>query len=225
MEKRVSLIFLFSFFLFSLFCQTPSIVEHIRIPLWAELDAYPELLQDSNVDAEKYPIERIKEVAPFLISGMVYGWDFVYTPSDKARGVEEYFELTEKKLYDVELMGISYSSPWVQDNKLNCWCEYTRTESQIQNYNLWASIQNPTIQGIGIGKISDGFDGITAAAKDAVKKAVREYYRNVTKNKPKEITGSVLVRNQPLLGIDAGKYRIKLDFFLECGRIKYYTMF
>ena len=76
MEKRVSLIFLFSFFLFSLFCQTPSIVEHIRIPLWAELDAYPELLQDSNVDAEKYPIERIKEVAPFLISGMVYGWDF-----------------------------------------------------------------------------------------------------------------------------------------------------
>jgi hypothetical protein len=90
---------------------------------------------------------------------------------------------------------------------------------------LWASIQNPTIQGIGIGKISDGFDGITAAAKDAVKKAVREYYRNVIKNKPKEITGSVLVRNQPLLGIDAGKYRIKLDFFLECGRIKYYKVF
>ena len=45
------------------------------------------------------------------------------------------------------------------------------------------------------------------------------------KNKPKEITGSVLIRKQPLLGIDAGKYTIKLDFFLECGTIRYYTVF
>ena len=96
---------------------------------------------------------------------------------------------------------------------------------QIQNYNLWASIQNPTIQGQGFGSISLGFDGIVEATKDAVKKAVREHYRGQIKNKPKEITGSVLIRKQPLLGIDAGKYTIKLDFFLECGTIRYYTVF
>jgi len=225
MEKRLQVIFFLIFLFFPLFSQTPSVVEHIRIPLWAELDAYPELLQDSEIEAESYPIKKIREVAPFLISGMVYGWDFVYTPSDAARNVEEYFELTEKKVSDKELIGIKYSSPWIQDNRLNCWCEYTRTPMQIQNYNLWASIQNPTIQGQGFGSISLGFDGIVEATKDAVKKAVREHYRGQIKNKPKEITGSVLIRKQPLLGIDAGKYTIKLDFFLECGTIRYYTVF
>ena len=97
MEKRLQIIIFFHLFLFSLFAQTPSVKEHIRIPLWAEVDAYPELMQEEGFDAEKYPIQKIKEVAPFLISGMVYGWDFVYTPSDKARNVEEYFEIQEKK--------------------------------------------------------------------------------------------------------------------------------
>jgi hypothetical protein len=43
------------------------------------------------------------------------------------------------------------------------------------------------------------------------------------KNKPQEITGSVLIKKMPTMGIDAGRYMIKLDFFLEYGRIKEYT--
>ena len=121
MEKRLQIIFLFLLFLFPLFSQTPSVVENIRIPLWAELDAYPVLLQNPEISAESYPIDKIKEVAPFIISGMVYGWDFVYTPSDIARNVEEYFELIEKQVENEDLIGIKYSSPWIQDNRLNCW--------------------------------------------------------------------------------------------------------
>ena len=111
MEKRLQVIFLLIFLFFPLFSQTPSVVEHIRIPLWAELDAYPELLQNSEIEAESYPIKKIREVAPFLISGMVYGWDFVYTPSDAVRNVEEYFELP---IWDHSLStvaGIVYSAP------------------------------------------------------------------------------------------------------------------
>lgn len=225
MEKRLQIIIFFHLFLFSLFAQTPSVKEHIRIPLWAEVDAYPELMQEEGFDAEKYPIQKIKEVAPFLISGMVYGWDFVYTPSDKARNVEEYFEIQEKKLSDAEIYGISYSSAWVENERLNCWCEYTRTPFQVQNYNLWASIQNPVIHGYGYGNVSDGFDGIVAAAKDALKNAVREHYRAKIKNKPKEITGSVLIRKEPLIGIDEGRYTIKLDFFLEYDTIINYNVY
>ena len=49
--------------------------------------------------------------------------------------------------------------------------------------------------------------------------------RNTIKNKPKEITGRVLLRKTPMIGIDAGRYVIKLDFFLECGTILEYTQF
>ena len=212
------------FFSITIFAQTPSIVQKIRLPLWAELDAYPEIVSEEDINSEvyAYPIEQLHQIAPFILGGMIYGWDFVYTPMDKARGVEEYFEITEIQPLTLQDK-ITYSSPWLQNNKLNCWCEFTRNEFQIQNYYLWSSIQNPTIQGLGYGSVYLGFQGIKEAAKDAVKQAVREHYRTLIKNKPQEITGSVLIKKMPTMGIDAGRYMIKLDFFLEYGRIKEYT--
>ena len=214
------------------FSQTPSIVQHIRFPVWAEVDAYPglELLNDNqNLGEEKtqydYAIGRIKEIVPFLLNGMVYGWEFVYTPSDKTRGVKEYLEVREIQNLENETNPIQYSSVWIEDNKFNCWVDYTRTDFQVQNYNLWASIKNPTVQGRGKGSLEQGFDGIKHAAEEALKNAIESYYKKVIKNKPKEIRGKVLIRKLPTIGISSGQYVINLDFFLECGKIKEYSQF
>ena len=209
------------------FSQTPDIVEHIRIPLWAELDAYPGLAeaQDTSAGVFDYSIARLKTLAPFVIGGMVNGWNFSYTPSDKLRGVEEYMDFSPvRELGKVE-QRITYAKPWIENGKVFCWAEFTRTEPMIQNYYLWASITNDTVHGIGYGKISDGFDGITNAVRDAIKDAVRAYFRTKIKNKPKEIRGRVLLRHEPLIGIDAGRYKVQLDFFLETDKIIPYTQF
>lgn len=210
-----------------LFAQTPSVVRNIRLPLWAELDAYPglELSSDENSGQFDFPVSQMRRIAPFIISGMVYGWNFVYVPYDKARGVEEYLEVTEIVSSDVIKSGIKYTSPWISDNNLNCWVEYVRTDSQVQTYNLWKSIQNPVIGGIGYASVEKGFEGIEEAAREALKDAIRNYYRKVIKNKPKEINGSVLIRDFPTLGITSGRYVINLDFFLECGRIVEYSVY
>ena len=225
----------------SLYAQTPSIIEHIRFAVWADTDAYPgteAAASDAQTGEFDYPIARIKEMVPFLLEGLVYGWNFTYTPSDKTRGVEEYFEISPVREEGGPSTGsgtiasagttgfdIKYSSVWIENNRFNCWIDYTRTQHEVQTYNLWASIQNPTIQGRGYGDLSLGFEGIKLAAQDALKNAVRSYYRNTIKNKPKEITGRVLMRKTPLLGIDNGQYVINLDFFLERGTILEYTQF
>ena len=90
---------------------------------------------------------------------------------------------------------------------------------------MWASIQNPVISGIGYAPVENGFDAIEEAARESLKNAIRNYYRKVIKNKPKEINGKVLIRSFPTMGIDAGRYVINLDFFLECGRIIEYTIY
>lgn len=226
-DKKLLLRLVFAmFFLQAALAQTPSVVERIRIPLWAEIDAYPGLAEAGDMKAGvfDFPINRLKKTAPFLIAGMVYGWNFTYTPSDKARKVSEYFEIEPIQRDEAYLSGITYSSPWVSDNRLNCWVEFTRTSEMIHVYNLWASINHPTVQGTGSGKISDGFDGITDAISNAVKDAVRTYFRGYIKNKPKEITGKVLVRRQPEFGIRSGEYVIQLDFFLETDRIIQYNI-
>ncbi len=209
------------------FSQTPDVIEHIRIPLWAELDAYPALAeaQDSSAGVFDYSISRLKTLAPFIIGGMVNGWNFSYTPSDKLRGVEEYIDFSPVQELGEAERNIAYTKPWVEEDKVYCWVEFTRTEPMIRNYYLWASITNDTVHGIGYGKISDGFDGITNAVRDAIKDAVRAYFRTKIKNKPKEIRGRVLLRREPLIGIDAGRYKVQLDFFLETDKIVPYTQF
>jgi len=203
--------------------------QDIRFHLWAQLDAFPgsETVKAVEEGQFEYPVNMLKETAPFLVNGMVYGWDFTYTPSDKARGIEEFFEITEIQPEEKILSQIEYENPWIseEDNRFNCFVRFKRNQNQIQSFNLWSSIQNPTVRGTGKGSIEKGFEGIREAATDAVKDAVREHYRKEIKNKPKEITGRVIIRKDPVIGINAGKYVINLDFFLESGRIKTYSIF
>ena len=149
MERRLpkvkfiaSLFAIFTFFApFKAFSQTPSIIQHIRFPIWAEVDAYPgtqAAADDIEAEEYAYPIARIKEIVPFLMEGLVYGWNFVYVPSDKTRGVEEYMEITPVRLYGVSesvegsrnlpAFDIKYSSVWIENNRFNCWIDYTRTD-------------------------------------------------------------------------------------------------
>ena len=70
MEKRISLIlFALIFFANNIYSQHEDFQKKIRIPLWAELDAYPGLTeaQDTSSGQFDYPINRLKTISPFLI--------------------------------------------------------------------------------------------------------------------------------------------------------------
>lgn len=213
-------------FSFSVMAQVPSVIEQIRIPLWAEMESMPDIdeyTEDENIF--DYAVGHIKKVCPFFIEGMVYGWDFIYTPSDNARNVEEYFEFNPRMDYAYFDDKINYVYPLIEDNKLNCWCEYKRSADEVQNYYWWTSINNPRIHGNGYGALTKGFEGVKLATIEAAKNAIRDHYRGILKNKPKEISGSLFIKNVPLIGLDAGRYFVKLDFLLEYGRIVDYIQF
>lgn len=212
----------------------------VRISLWAATDVYPGYFDTDDVSEKEkvtnkdensevtysVPVKKIKELAPFMVEGMVYGWKFDYTPSDKARGVKEYFEMEPvNTLSDAERDSIRFAHPWVENDKLSAWIEYKRTENQIHIYNSWRSILHPRIQGVGYARLAEGFDGIKKACEEALKNAVREYERTQIKTKPKEITGKVLLSEQPLIGVDAGRYKVLLDFFMESDKIVEYKTF
>ncbi len=207
----------------------------IRLNLWAELDAYPGLVESgSSQSGEKerknqgifdHAIGQMKKITPFLMNGMVYGWTFDYTPSDKLRGVEEYFEIKEIRSFDQEAKRIRYENPTFDESKVRCWANFERDESMVQSWNQWADIKNPRIMGVGGGKIYKGFEGIEDAAKNALKNAVRAHYQKILRNKPKQITGRALINKIPAILINSGEYQMQLDFFLETGIIKEYQNF
>ena len=223
--------FLLFFFLFNAglsFCQQPDFSRNIHIHIWSELDAYPELkeAQDVSASAFEYPVSRIKETAPFLINGMIYGWNFDYVPYDKARRVDEFFEFSPvQNLTEADKSNIKYAKPWGDETRLNVWIEFVRNPSQLAFYKSWQTIKNPRIKGTGYAKLSEGFEGIQKAAAEALKEAVRNYERQLIKTKPKEITGRVLMTEPPQIGVDAGQYKVTLEFFMETDRIIEYKTF
>ena len=73
--------------------------------------------------------------------------------------------------------------------------------------------------------MSKGFSGVEEAALLAIKDGIREYYRKIIKNKPKEISGTILIRKIPAIYIDSGHYVVELDFFLQTSKIKEYSQF
>lgn len=237
MEKRLAIKFIFLVCFTMIFAQEVSFQKKIRLPLWAELDAYPGLRPlDESAEKETvsidydapvfaHAIREMKKITPFLLGGMVYGWEFDYTPSDKTRGVEEFFEMKEIRPFKDETKFIKYEDPWFDESKVHCWVSFERSGAMIRAYNHWADIKNPRILGLGGGSVSKGFEGIQEAAENALKDAVRTYFRKILKNKPKRITGAVLVNKVPAILIKSGKYQIQLDFFLQIGKIIEYREF
>lgn len=235
-----------------IFAQQPSQKEQLRILIWSELDAFPGSFEDNKETVQQpeqttliekqiqddldplvakklklfgFAINRAKQITPFLLSGMISGWNFEYVPYDKTRNVAEIFEFSEVVPFNQSINPISYVKPEPLDNKLVCWAYCNRTETQQLSYRRWSSIVHPKVHGKGTSSVENEFEGIKEACENAVKNAVREYWRIYEKNKPKEILGKVLLIGNPRIYISEGQYVADLEFFLETDKIVKYTYY
>lgn len=201
----------------------------LRFPLWFVMEEAPSIAPPLPSGENPYlpAIQNIKEITPFFVEGLVYGWSFSYTPSDQLRGVSEYFEMEPLFLISAEDERLRYTDPKLTQNatKLECWVEYDMTDRMVYERQKWESASYPRIHGQGADSVFNGTDGIKKACELALKNAVRSYMSSLIKNKPKEIEGTVLLTDLPRYYIDGGKYTTDLDFFLFVSKIVEYTQF
>ena len=172
-----------------------------------------------------FAIDRMKQIAPFFLNGMINGWTFDYTPSDKRRRVKEYFEWGELRPFNSQLNPIVYNEPKVIDERLVLWASCNRTEAQKLAFQRWESITHPRLKGVGRAPVGMGFAGIQEASAQAVKNAVHAHWRQIVKNKPKEISGILLLINKPRIYIQEGHYVVDLDFFMETDTMVPYSYY
>ena len=228
-KKYVAFIILSMISLSNFFSQNNTSSELLRFPLWYVMAEDPTLFD--NTDAPKSELENAKnnlqELAPFFIEGLVYGWNFSYTPSDMLRGVSEYFEIIPIVALPNEDYYYRFTDPNFQEDssKIEVWIEYDLTPKMMLVRQRWFDAAYPTISGKGSASVFDGVESIPVATELAAKSAIREYARTLVKNKPKEINGQILLTDLPRYYIDAGNYVTDLDFFLKVSKIVEYTKF
>ncbi|HNY16718.1 MAG TPA: hypothetical protein PKL75_04645 [Treponemataceae bacterium] len=171
------------------------------------------------------PAKDLRELARFVLGGMVYGWRFSYTPSDRTRRVDESFTLEPiAEIPDGDprfsLSGFDPAYP-----RVSTWAEFLLDDATARRNLYWKSVQFRSADGRGYGDRERESAGIRDAYSDAVRTAVRAYARKLEKNKPKEIRGEVLLKDNPRLFTEAGRFVADITVLVNLIEIVPYSTF
>ncbi len=196
---------------------------------WAELDdprAMPSIPDIENEALEKAKISQaskhIRTLISEVLAGMIYGYSFSYTPSDKARAVEEQFTLTPVGSVSFKDENLSVVNTDIHNASLFVLSRYNLSTAQVRRAQLWnTSTVYPTM-GTGLAMLDNSSaDAKIDALYDAIRDAVRRRLRSQLANKPKEVQGTVRIAKNPLFVRKGQSYvsKVKVDMMiLDTGR-------
>ncbi|MFP4408452.1 MAG: hypothetical protein ACLFPW_08030 [Spirochaetaceae bacterium] len=217
MSRAWALIAMLSFFLpGTLFSDT----EYLDGEFWTDEDRI------IHADDEEDPEVRVLMEGRHVFSGMLYGYDFRYVPSDRTRQVEEEFSLQPVARIpwgDQRLRVISTRRR--PDDAFVARLRYDMAPFQRARYEAWRSNTLTPASGAGTADLLRGFDGKISSIEEAVKQAIRNHVRGKTFNKPRVITGRVLLREPPRIGVASGEYVARVETFLIIDEVVHYTAY
>ncbi len=175
--------------------------------------------------AREAQIEAMLDEAQFVFSGMVYGYTFTYVPSDKTRQVDEVFVLTPIAEISRGNPQLKVRQTYIRAGKVYAIIDYHLEEYEQHRISAWETNTAPRLSGTGDGVYFTGPEEKITAHKNAAKSALRAYLRDLTYNKPKEVTGTFIFTEAPRVFPSGGRYVSSASIKLELENVKPYSRF
>ncbi len=191
---------------------------------WVEIDPFVETEEGRQLTRDEAHT-RILEEARYVFSGMIYGFDFLYTPSDNMRKVDEIFTFTPVAQIPWGDPALTIAETWLDGNLLHAKVRYFPTEHQRRWLGMMQSNIYHNATGRGSASMFSSAGGKYDAVAEAVKEAIRAHLRPRIFNKPKEVRGSVVLIGAPYVVIDFGEYVARVDVRIDVDEIIPYRMF
>ncbi|NOY07983.1 MAG: hypothetical protein GXP33_03975 [Spirochaetes bacterium] len=214
-------IFFCILFIFSL---TAGYSERLSVNVWWELEPMVSLEGEYPVPKE-VAIKKLLEEARIFLSSMIYGYSFIYTPSDKTRKIKDVFVLKPAALIKWGDKRLEVTDVRQEDKRLHAKVLYHLLEFQYLNREAWSSSAIAVSSGMGTGNIFKGSAERRVSFKNAVKDAVRNYLRPRIYNKPREVSGEVIVWNSPEVTVNDGMYVTTVRIKIRIKKVVPYRIF
>lgn len=192
---------------------------------WVELEPVV------RIETDQYPIPAEKaaraalEEARVLLSGMIYGWSFDYTPANSARGVAESFALTP-------IAQIPWGSPRLRvietetaEQKLWARASYSMDDAEAARRASWESGTALLSQGEGKADVMKGPDAKGLSFQDAVRDAIRVALHGSYIDAPRQIRGDVVLWDDPQSLVRSGMYRTTVKVKIMVRDVVPYRIF
>lgn len=173
----------------------------------------------TKLTRESYLAEAVRylmEQARWTFSGMIYGFRFVYTPSDRERGVEEVYQIEPVHLLPWGDPRLTVLRSETIDGRIYVVLSYRLDRSQQIRVRGWRTAVFPSAGGMGQAPLQEDFCTLRAM-EQGIKEAVRQYLRPLVYNKPKRITGVAVLQSNPVFSFAPGhcqsqvSVRLKID--------------
>lgn len=197
----------------------------IRAPVWVFLEPQPGVMDNDTQGTRLPPRQALTELSKTIMEGMAYGWKFSYTPFDKRRAIAEEFELEPLHPILPNDSRLSVTELRVQYPYLYCWAEYRVADAVALHRTEWIRINYVRAEGSGRSERKLEIDGVRQAYRNAALDAVRGYLRKNIKNKPKSVSGEMLIKDNPRLYISGGKFTAQLTVYLYIREVIPYRTF
>lgn len=182
-------------------------------------------LTGSGVLSQEEAIRRSLEEARLVLSGMIYGFDLRYTPSDRARNVAEELVIEPRARIPAGDQALKVLQVRTSGNKYFVHIRYDLAEHQQRRMQAWDSNTLSSAGGRGTAPLQQGYRGKFESFNQAIKNALREYLRPRYKNKPSRIQAAVALKEPPYTVIDAGGYHSKVRIKIDVREVRPYSAY
>jgi hypothetical protein len=177
----------------------------LRSEFWSDIQPVPGVGEEWPVGPEEGRARILAEAA-WVFSGMIWGFEFSYTPFDKTRALEERFDLSPiQSLRPEEL----YLAPGARENLDDArfsFVEYRPEASLVSLMDAYSGDPWKGSQGVGKADMILGIKGRRAAYVDGLRAAVRSLLQGLEPNKPRLVRGRAVFDRPPTMAIIGGAY-------------------
>jgi len=229
MTRKALFLIIISFFVISgVFAQGHEAGNHPYV-IRGEVYVDFEQIYADHVDDE-YPLDgptagrRALEEAALFYSAMIYGWSFHYDVGEKARQIEEGFELEPVAVIEYGDPSLKVTDTEIKDMRLRVWTDYHLSDAQQRRIQVWRTGMIRNAQGIGYGpskmEVYPGWIAVKKAAlEDSARVALRALLRGSERNRPKEVTGFISLASFPRYYMESGRWAVFARFRVQIKEI------
>ncbi len=192
-----------------LFLLLPSILaaESLTGEFWLRDDISQTIISGKSIQdidiagkTQEEAINSLLEDARWAYSGMIYGFEVIWTPSSKAREVPDTLIISPVALIprgDARFMAIATV---VENGFFYIALSYHLDEIQEVHVSAWNSRTLPFVAGYGHASISDD-SSRRKAIEAAIKESLRAYLRAREFNRPYKVKGRIGLLDFPVISL------------------------
>jgi hypothetical protein len=168
---------------------------------------------------------RLADEAAWIFAGEVWGFEFDWTPSDRARNIAEYFMLTPMGAIQRGDERLVPEEAHTEGSSLLAWVSYRPSEADATLLASYGRSPWRSAQGMGKASYLKGYEGRRLAYEDSAREALRDLLRGMEPNKPRRVRGRIVFAGQPRLIVSGGNYVAQARFRIDETDLQSYEVY